>query len=590
MPLYTKASLEALKEKIDLIEVVSSEVPLKRSGSSYKACCPFHEEKTPSFVVQKGDTHYHCFGCGAHGDAIQFLMQHLKQSFTEAVEHLADRFHIPLELVDAGEEKGTPKAFLRDALENASLFFHCYLLHTEEGRSALQYLHQRGISLAFIRRFQVGLAPKEPKLMRNILNTKKFSDQVLEEAGLLSQGREFFRDRITFPLRNPSGQVVGFSARKYKEETLGGKYINSPETALFKKSKHLFGMDECRRQIAKKKCAILVEGQIDCLKMIESGFSVTVAALGTAFGQAHVDNLMQLGLQRVFILFDGDVAGRAAASKTGNLFQKVGADVTVVTLGEGLDPDTYLTRFGPAQLMEEIEKGVDYLTFQVDYVARELQVDSPAGKTLLVNTLTAQIRDWEEPVMVHESLRKLAHLAKVPEEIVGVGASYIAAPSIMRQALLASSMAVDPHRVLELDLIRWLVLLGEEKPAWIQLAEGHLTADHFWVPVCKSLYGAYMEAVEKNTPRDLFSLFIALEREDADACMQEILEKKIKREKADLLFVETVQKLVDRQWLRQGEEMRKEMQSGKYDEQQLLELLKRFDSLKKNRPVIAVQS
>ncbi len=149
MPLYTKESLERLRERIDLVEVLSSHIDLKRAGASYKALCPFHDEKGPSFVVQNGDTHYHCYGCGAHGDAIQFLMNFLKLGFAEAVESLAERFNVPLELVKGGEEKGTNKALLKDALETASHFFQSVLLHTDEGVPALDYLYKRGLTLGF---------------------------------------------------------------------------------------------------------------------------------------------------------------------------------------------------------------------------------------------------------------------------------------------------------------------------------------------------------------------------------------------------------------------------------------------------------
>jgi DNA primase len=311
MPLYTKESLEKLREKIDLFEVISSHVEFKKQGASYKALCPFHEEKTPSFMMQRGDKHYHCFGCGAHGDAIQFIMHHLRVSFGEAVESLAEKFNSPLVLVDKKEERGVDKGLLREALEIASLFYHFYLLHSEEGREALEYLERRGISLPFIERFEVGLAPQTPGLFRKVMNSRRIDEEVLLGAGLIGkEGRQdFFRDRITFPIKNAMGSVIGFSARKYKEKTFGGKYINTPETALFKKSRTLFGLHFSRERIAKERKAIIVEGQIDCLKLIEAGFNYTVASLGTAFGSEHVQDLHNLGCLQALLLFDGDEAG-----------------------------------------------------------------------------------------------------------------------------------------------------------------------------------------------------------------------------------------------------------------------------------------
>jgi len=289
--MYTKESLELLRQRIDLVEVLTPHLQLHRAGAAFKALCPFHEEKTPSFIVQRGDSHYHCFGCGAHGDAIAFLMNNVKMSFTEAVEHLAERFGVPLEKMDASEEvKGPSKSVLKEALDRAARLYHFLLLHSEEGQKALEYLYQRGIDLDFIRTFQIGYASNSPDLLKRFLYAQNVSEEVLLETGLIaaSSKRDFFCDRITFPIRDPMGAVIGFSARKFKEETYGGKYINTSETPLFKKSQVLFALSYCRQKIAKERKAIIVEGQIDALRLIHSGFNYTVAGQGTAFGEGHV--------------------------------------------------------------------------------------------------------------------------------------------------------------------------------------------------------------------------------------------------------------------------------------------------------------
>jgi DNA primase len=351
--MFTKESLELLRQRIDLAEVLSAHLSLQRSGAAYKALCPFHEEKTPSFVVQKGDTHYHCFGCGAHGDAIAFLMTHVKMGFTEAVESLAERFQVTLEKSEEPQgERGPSKAQLKNALELASDLYHHLLLHSAEGQVALRYLYERGLDLEFIRQFQVGYAPRMPHLLMQYLNSHQIDERIQESAGLVSitqtgRRRDFFSDRITFPIRDALGAVIGFSARKFKEETFGGKYINTSETPLFKKSRVLFGLSYSRARIAKEAKAIIVEGQIDCLRLIHSGFNYAVAGQGTAFGEEHVKELVQLGVKRVYLALDGDHAGQEAASKIGNFFQKRGVDVLVVSLPDGTDPDSVLTERGP---------------------------------------------------------------------------------------------------------------------------------------------------------------------------------------------------------------------------------------------------
>lgn len=581
MPIYTKECLEKLRERIDLVDVLSSHMELKKQGASFKGLCPFHDEKTPSFMIQKGDTHYHCFGCGAHGDAIQFLMQHLHLSFSESVETLAEKFNVTLVHASQKEERGVNKAALREALDAATLFFHTYLLQSDEGREALLYLEERGLSLNFLTKFEVGLAPQTPGLLRKVLESKKLKEETLIASGLFSKdGRhDFFRERITFPIRNMTGSVIGFSARKYKEKTQGGKYINTPETPLFKKSRTLFGLNYSREKIVKERKVLVVEGQIDCLKLIEAGFNWSVASLGTAFGEEHVHELHHLGVLQATLIFDGDEAGLQATAKVGNLFQKVGIEVRVVRLPEKEDPDSFLNHFGPEKMREQILKGCDYLTFRFETFSKKFDLKSPAQKTEVVQILCQEIQSWDDPVMVHESLRALSKLAHIPEDVMGVG---IPPPqSIYRRHSLMEKKEIDPDRVLELDLLRWMILVEDEKI--IKKVLGYLKPEHFSIPVCRQLFESYEQAYLNHEPRDLLALLIHVDEEEGARAMDEILNKKIKLERAELHTLETIQKLLDRKWLQERERIKKEIDSGGKTEEEVMGLLKRFDQLKDQR-------
>lgn len=572
--MFTKESLERLRNSIDLIEVISAHTHLKRSGSVYKGLCPFHHEKTPSFTLQKGDTHYHCYGCGAHGDAIQFLMTHLNFSFVEAIESLAERFHIPLEQQDGKQESGISKKNLKEALATASQFFHAYLLHTEEGKSPLNYLYKRGLNIDFLKRFEVGLAPADGNFFLKVMKEEKFDEQILLDAGLLAQGsqRPFFRERITFPIQDSLGNIIGFSARKYRDETFGGKYINSPETPLFKKSRHLFGLNFCRRRVAKQREALIVEGQIDCLRLIESGLNLTVASLGTAFGEGHVEELKKLGVRAVYLLFDSDQAGKSAAAKAGDYLQKFGIEVRVVHLPHGYDPDTFLNKFGIRRLVEEIQRAEPYLNFQVSRLAVEYNLDSPAGKSELIKTLKHQIQKWEDPVMVHESLRKIASLVQVPEEMVGIQQTYL--PNIfVKSKGGVGFQSVDFQKVLELDLLRWLIL---ERASFLPTAKAYLSEDHFLTKDCKKLY----KNILNNETCDLLTIAAGL---DDQHLIDEILQKKVNRDRAKTHFLETVQKLLDREWMQKRESIKMEIHSGTHSEEKIIALAKDFDDLKSTR-------
>jgi DNA primase len=589
MSTFSRESLELLRGRIDLVEVLSPYLKLQRAGAAYKALCPFHDERTPSFVIQRGDSHYHCFGCGAHGDAIQFLMTHLKMSFVEAVESLAERFHVQLEEVETSDRpKGPSKAILKDALDQASRFYNFYLLHTLEGHAALDYLYSRGIDLAFIEAFELGLAPKSSGLFLKAMWELKIPNAVLEEAGLYSKGREFFSDRITIPIRDAVGATIGFSARKYKEETFGGKYINTAETPLFKKSKVLFGLSFSRKRIAKERRACIVEGQIDALRLIHSGFDWTVAGQGTAFTEEMAKELIHLGVREVFLALDGDKAGREATVKVGDLFQKEGIEVKVVALPEKWDPDLVLQERGPEEWQKLLDASVDYLTFLVSHLSQSMNIDSPAGKNELVQSIAKRIRGWDHPLMVHESLRKLAKLTQTPETILGAPTEMTPQIHVRRSASVTFS-EIDPDRILEADLLRWLFLMGETIPSLLKIAEKNLTSEHFRTAAGGALYEKYLLAAREKTPLDLLSLAIDLEKAEQQLFLAEILQKKVNREKAIPCFTETVQKILERHWMGEREEIKQKIYSGTCSEAEVLELAKKFDAIKRLRPEVVVE-
>lgn len=588
MGTFSRESLELLRSRIDLVEVLSPYIKLQRSGASYKGLCPFHEEKTPSLIIQRGDSHYHCFGCGAHGDAIQFLMTHLRMSFLEAVESLAERFHVQLEEVENDNRpKGPPKAAIKDALERACRFYQFYLLHTLEGHAALDYLYSRGITLDFINTFQLGLAPKIPQLFLKSMWEQKVSNAILEEAGLYVKGREFFSDRITIPIRDAVGAVIGFSARKYKTDTFGGKYINTPETVVFKKSKVLFGLSFSRKEIAKARRALVVEGQIDALRLIYAGFNWTVAGQGTAFGEEQAKELIHLGVRQVYLALDGDTAGQEAAVKIGNIFQKEGIEAFVVELPEKCDPDVMLQEKGPEEWQKRVDASVDYLTFLVAHMSKTINMQSPAGKNELVQSIAKRIREWDHPLMVHESLRKLARLTQTPEAIIGAPEQNVPQVHIKRSASVTFT-DIDPDRILEADLLRWLFLMAESLPKLVTIAEANLKPEHFRVAAGRSLFEKYLRAAKENKPRDLLTLAIDLEQAEQQLFLAEILQKRVNREKAAACFVETVQRMLERHWMHSREEIKLKIYSGACSEAEVLELARQFDQIKKARPQAVV--
>ncbi len=558
---------------------------MQRAGSAFKALCPFHEEKTPSFVVQRGDTHYHCFGCGAHGDAISFLMTHVKMGFTEAIESLAERFQVTLEQVDdPNQKKGPSRAKLKQALELSSKLYHYLLLHSEEGHLALHYLYERGLGLDFIRQFEVGFSPSQGDVLIRYLREQGVDGEVMQEAGLMnSRGRDFFSDRITFPIRDAMGSVIGFSSRKFKEETFGGKYINTSETPLFKKSHVLFGLSYSRKRIAKEQLAIIVEGQVDALQLIFAGYDYTVAGQGTAFGEDHVKELIQLGVHKVYLALDGDTAGQEATVKIGHLFQKKGIEVLVVPMPQGADPDTVLKEWGPSHFGTLLSESRDYLSFIFSHLSKGHDLNSPSQKNEIVQAITEKIRSWEQPVMIHESLRKLAEIAQVPESAIGVG--QISIPDLyIKKSSSVKFHQVDADRILETDLLRWLILLGAEQPYLIELAKLNVKEEFFHVDGARRLYLKLIQAYESAQVCDLLSLSQAIEQSDDSQLMVEIMERKINTQKGEEGIKETLRKMLVRQWMEERELVRSKIQEGNVSEEEMGELAKQFDEIRKRVP------
>lgn len=587
MPLYTKESLDLLRQRIDLPEVIGSCLALKKAGSSYKALCPFHEEKTPSFMINRGDTHYHCFGYGAHGDAIAFLMNYQKLGFVEAIEALAERFGVVLERIEKVESTGPSKMLLREATELAAQFYHFLLLYSEEGAPALKYLYERGIDITFIEQFQVGYAPRDRKALQKLLHGKGFSDLVLEKAGLVSvsdQGpnRDFFSERITFPIRDGVGHVIGFSGRKFKEETFGGKYINTSETPLFKKSQVLFGLSYSRKRIMKEKKALIVEGQIDCLRLIQQGYDWAVAGQGTAFGEGHVRELIQLGVQSVYLCLDADTAGEEAAVKIGDLFQKKGIEVWVVDLPVGQDPDAILRQKGPQFFENLLKQPLDYLTFLVKKFSKSYRVETPTGKHQLAQMLVERVRSWDQPVLIHESLRKLAELLKVPLEVINVGTAPV---MIIKREGHVSNDYVDADKILETDLLRLLFFSGDEAQKLIQAAKTNLKPEQLKVPMCRRLF----EQVLNEPNVDLLTCAAGLEKEEEGDLVLEMMKRKINPEKARESLQFTLKRILERNWLEERERIKLALHSGSLTEEEALELAKQFDQLKKQIPTISLE-
>lgn len=583
---YTQESLNRLKEKIDLVELLSSYLPLKKNGAHYKGLCPFHNEKSPSFLVQRGDKHYHCFGCGAHGDAIAFLMTYLHVTFVEAMELLSEKFDVPLEKMQGKAEfvESQKVHILKDILNKVSSFYHHFLLYTDEGKSALQYLYQRGIDLDFIQMFQIGLAPKEDSLFLQAAYAQSFTNEQLVETGLLktATNRTYFHGRITIPIVDLFGNVIGFSCRKLSEKEMGPKYINTPETILFKKSKVLFGLKESRRTIAKDRKAIIVEGQIDALRLIQEGFNYTLSAGGTAFGEEHVKELVHLGVEKVYLAFDGDEAGRNATQKAGQLLQKKGVEVFVVLFKKGEDPDSTLLAEGSEVFQKHIDESMEYLPFLLQFYSEQISSRTPAGKNEIVKRIMGQIKEWEHPLMIHEATKKVAELCEIPLELIQTSEP-LPLPAMIKKE---KSPLNDPNRFVEMTLLQILILSSSMNQKIASTIALNVHPSDFIQKDCGRLYATVTQELKKEEKLDWLSMMMELQKEHLDELFVEITSKKIQEAKLEEASREVMNKMLIRNWMMRREEIKNKIQTNRLGDEVTLTLAKQFDELKLNPPVL----
>ena len=386
-----RSFIDDLVAGTDIVEVVEHYVPLKRAGKEYMACCPFHDEKTPSFTVVPDKQFYHCFGCGAHGTVIGFLMDYANMEFVEAVEELAHRTgrEVPRE---GGGERGPredPEP-LFDVLERANEYFRRQLRHHPAAARAVDYLKGRGLSGEIAAEFQLGFAPPGWDGMLGALGSGESARATLIRAGLLVErdgGRPYdrFRDRITFPIHDSKGRVAGFGARII--DSGEPKYLNSPETPVFRKGRELYGLWHARRAGRRPKRLLVVEGYMDVVALTQSGIDYAVATLGTAATGEHVQRLFRV-VNDVVFCFDGDEAGRRAAWRAlENALpaMKGGRQALFLFLPEGEDPDSLIRAEGRRAFEERLDGALPMSRFLFDHLASGADLRTPEGRARLVD-------------------------------------------------------------------------------------------------------------------------------------------------------------------------------------------------------------
>ena len=430
----TESTVEEIKARIELSDLISSYgIPVKTAGASKKACCPFHHEKTPSFNINDGKGYYHCFGCGESGDVIKFVQKMDGLTFVEAVKKLAEQCGVKI------EEKEDPAAGKRKRLlalmaELAQFYRRC-LLKTKEAELARDYLKSRDLGDEVQESFLIGYAPNGVSTIRTWAAKYGYTDGELAEAGVIKPPRDAhdrgyhrFGGRLMFSIRDKQGRVVAFSGRQLVASKNSGKYVNSPETLIFKKSNVLFGFDKAAGPIAKSPHheAIVCEGQIDTIRLHACGFPVAVASQGTAFTEEHARMLKKVADQ-VVLVFDDDAAGHKATTRTAGLFLAEEMPVRVVSLPDGDDPDSFLRKHPAEDFQKLLDSAESIMSFQVRAErAKEANPNSIDAVARITRAIIATIAQSRNAIIKASMADEAARLLGIPvaalnEEIGKVG-------------------------------------------------------------------------------------------------------------------------------------------------------------------------
>ena len=413
----TKLSIDRVKESTDIVDLIGQYVSLKKAGVNFIGICPFHNEKTPSFNVSPARQMFHCFGCQKGGDALGFLMEHEGLGFVEAVEKLAQRQGIELEYekgkgIKPGSNK-SEKDQIYSINERVTEWWQRLLTNDNGALIAREYLSKRGISSSAQNDFRIGYSPENWDQLIHWGKSKGYEVSSLVKAGLIKRheesGRYYsrFRGRLMFPICDLQGRIIGFSARILSQDKKGAKYINSPETAVFKKSRVLFGIDKARKPILDQGYCVICEGQLDTISLHQAGIKNVIAPQGTAFGEGHISMIKKL-TNEVVLCFDSDEAGQNASAKVWRELLENEMEVSVIRLPEGHDPDSFVRENGIEAFEKLVKNRENYVDFLIKHWISGLDLKRAKGKQAIAQQMGAVASSCKNPIMTNEIARKTA--------------------------------------------------------------------------------------------------------------------------------------------------------------------------------------
>jgi DNA primase len=525
MARIAQETIEQVAAASDIVAVISSYFPLRRAGTEYRAICPFHQEKTPSFFVNPSKQSYYCHGCGAGGAVFQFLMQYENIDFPESVRRLATRAGIAIAEEEFSAEEDAKQNLRKRLLRlhfEASAWFHQNLLRTKAAAHARSYLQSRSINIETAKRWQLGFAPNSWDAFTHWAATAKFTKEELVESGLVKLREESdprsgiydrFRDRLMFPIHNDIGEVVAFSGRILDPKTPGGKYVNSPETPLFSKGNLLFGLHLSKRYIANTRQAVVLEGQLDLISAFEAGIQNVVAPQGTALTARHA-TLLHRFADAVILFFDADAAGEKAAERAIEVLYAAGLQVKIGKLPPGEDPDSMIRKTGPDSFCALVNQAEDFFDFQIGHKLSAAEADSTAGRVAFARNISHFIGLVPDPIVRDTLISRLAVRLIIPREtlqqMVRLPAKQSPGKTTITEDVATPQISLPRH---DLAVICKAVLVDPDLLKEIQQQPWNLILQH--VEGAELLSKIFASALDPREPSSIAALFASLQNSEA---------------------------------------------------------------------------
>ena len=454
MARITENTIEKVRLSADIVQTISEYVELKKRGQNFFGICPFHAEKTGSFSVNEDKQIYKCFGCGAGGGVFNFIMDIEKVEFPESIEILASKNGIAVEY-EKGASSGYSKGVSSEITSLHELSNKIYINNLNS--DIMDYLTGRGLEEYTISEFQIGYSKDSYDQVLKLMQQKKFSTKAMKTCGLFIETKkgyiDRFRNRVMFTIHNHSGKVIAFAGRALSSKD-PAKYMNSPETVIYNKSKILYGLWKTKQNITKKKSIIIVEGYMDFLKLYQSGINNIAAISGTSFTDGHAAQIKRL-CNKAYLLYDGDSAGRKAAIRAGYICLKFGIEPNIVQIPDKIDPDDWITQSGKDEVQSTIDKGVNVIDFHFKYESED--VESDIGKTKFINDCLIGLRDIQDSIYQELQLKKLSDITGVTHANIINRFNEISKPSKpspSKKEEVSKSSELDKNINLENDLIK----------------------------------------------------------------------------------------------------------------------------------------